>query len=678
MDLSCQQCLLDSHTPTAIIDIFNSLVDATDDLIELIKTTPHQNLKKLRTVFLSVNNYNIEDVVTLSQSSNRQHRYSATYLGLSRIKAECKKRVNFDKIEYLYDNVFAVRFRDVDPLIRGMAVQFVSEFIYDNPILRKTTYLKYIGWALNDRNDSVRRRALRSMAKLTVAYGRMEARRENGEEQENSNNKRRKVLDDDDDFKVFFEKYKDRLVEMACFDSNVNLQKEAGSVVFQLHVAARLFKDEELARVINNDETVTRNKQRVMEVLLPDGVWNMERIHGLYNLLKDKAFANWSLIPSDLEAFVLNILLFIKENSTCCGSSSLCYLNILKMLELPVDPLIFMPLLETTRDNSNNIALVVRCLGRIVSPKEYAGSVTEVLGVLLPIALEDPLVFGPFVELLRKLENDFDVLVADILKQIRLGFKEEYFSFLIKHFDVSDLLCASVSSVDKCYASLWLITRAEYFQIELLQFNDSENLNTLADFLVLFHEQGRIKEDDTIEGLKDRSKVIVDGHTAFIRLYCSLHELISNNLRFYDEESCLHLFKMININLFGDSADLLFRFCNNDTLIQLINMAKYSQPIVTGYLSVVATESKLRVLAKQVASKVRQNEKERYVFKLLRNLVHQKQLLDSVLLFFVPALSANEAIVLESMAIKSKFKSACARLCRLRAPANPEEVETVI
>lgn len=259
MDPSGQLCLLDSHTPAAVIEIFGALADATDDLVELIKAAPHQHLKKLRTVFQSVDNYDVEAVIALCQSPNRQHRYTATYLVLSQIKTECKKRASLDRIAHLYDSVFTVRFRDVDPLIRGMAVQFVSEFIAENPVLRKMAYLKYVGWALNDRNNCVRKRG------GNTRMGK-----------ENAGNAGRKAAPGDD-FEAFFSKY----------------------------------------------PGVTPAKQRVLEALLPDGVWDMERIHELYKSIGAEAFRSWQLSTADLDAFVLNISLFVKEHSVCCDSSPL-------------------------------------------------------------------------------------------------------------------------------------------------------------------------------------------------------------------------------------------------------------------------------------------------------------------------------------------------------------------
>lgn len=663
-------CLLDSHTPASIIELFGGAEDATVELVNLVKSTPHSNIKKLRQVFLALSNYDMEAVYTLSRSPNRFYRYSATYLVLSKIKALCKKKTGFDQIEGMYDSVFTVRFRDVDPLIRGMSVQFLSEWVCEDRILRKMTYLKYIGWALNDRCDSVRKRAIRAIMRLVRVSKRGSEHAADGRVES--------------ELEQFFLRYKSRLIEIAGSDTNLGLQKDACNLIFCIFSDIRIFEEPEILKVLLFDETVTPNKQRAVGLMLPDGVWNLERIHEVFQKSSGKIFRNLEVGGTDAEAFISNICSFIRDNSVCCERGTLCLLDVLRELDLPVDPIHLLPLFEVTKDNKRNSQKTIECFTSIASYTEYPESTTTVLNVLTSACVADlshirdgdPLLLESFVPLLKRLEDDFGVLVSETLDTFRAldaSYRPVITLPLVKGFDVTDILAPGSRSVEKCYGALWLAAKGEYSRIQETEFHDAEFLTSLVDFLVLFHNYGHIEVDD----VENRSNVetacldepapVTDGSSAMRHLYSKLHRVISKNLTFDDEESCLYLFKMIDIGVFPDSAHLLYRKCGAETLAHLISITKAVKAMVVGFFKAVGADRRLYGLAKQLAARVNKNDPDRFVFGLVRESICAKHLLDSVSVYFIPALTLNECIVLENSAPKSRFKTALSRACKARA-----------
>lgn len=706
MEEGNQPSLLDTHTPAAIVDMLGAMPDATAGLTELIKKTPHQSIKKLKHIFLGINNYDMDALVELSQSPNRSHRYTVTFLVLSKIKMLCRRRADFGQIEGLYDSVFSIRFRDVDPLIRGMAVQFVAEWIIENAALRKMDYLKYIGWALNDRSDSVRRRAIRGLFKITTVLKRRAQLRPG---KENAKNQRpggaKEVMNE------FYSKHRERFIEMACYDVNMHLKTDCTDLIILVFVSHGIFSEDDVLDIMKREPSVTPRKQEAMAVLCSDGIWNLQRIHEIYKKAGACVFKSLRLAETEPEALVSNIAEFTKANSACCESDTLCFLDILEELELSLDPAYFISLLEIVKDSRKNTLKAIEAITSIKTFREFGESTTQILGILKSACMEEPVLLEPFAVLLKKLEDDFGALVGEVVGEFKghasaLAAAENGFDFaqssilskgsvvgtadsndgttgaknasafilpLIKNFDVSDILRDDSTSLEKCYGALWMIIRGDFQKVQELKFADAGFFRELVDFLVFFFQQGRLSVED--KDAPDAAFVVCDSRSAFRSLFSKLYHLISSNFRFEDEQACMHLFKMVNLGIFADSASLLFEKCGVETLARFIENAKHVKALVCGFFAVLKGNGRVHGLAKALAAKMSKNDVDRYLFGLVKEHVEDKALLDSVLLHFVPLMNVNECIVLESMAAKSKFKTACMRKCKTR-PEN-KSVENV-
>lgn len=685
--------VLDVYSPEKIIKTLQEKDDCTEDLIEIIKTTTHQQLKKLANIFLSVENFEIEKIIELTVSKMRMHRFNSTFLVFTMIKSIYLDSKQVDRTEALFQSVFIARFRDVDPSIRAMCVQFLCEWVCSSKALRNAEYIKYIGWSLNDKNDSVRRKAVRSVFKM-ARFCKPNAR----------------APDENKAVILFVEKFSKRLLEIATKDCNLNIQKECSKTILAIYLKNEsLFGTENILSVISNDQERTEMKHLVMKRLCPEGIWDLETLHEILMKSKPHVFKNMRLSPEDVNSLVINMTEFIKNKSRCCDSDSLCLFGILNVMEFESDPQVFIDLLEAVKDNGKNIKMAVSALSKVSSYSQYPGSTFRILDHLRKLIQTEDSFIVEFVELLRKLEEDFSLQVEAIISEI----KDKYTLPVVKYFDISDSIGPDASALIKCYTALWKILKEDYEWIENINFhNDTTSINNTnisninnnninisnIDYMVenQTNNQSNMKitdsqmiSDDMIE-LMDfamffHSKTdnrppidkAVDPFSSSKILFEKLISFISKNFTFDSEEKCIRLFKMISIGQFTYSAKVLFEYCSEETLKSFIAQSKDIKPLLLGYLEYLQDTriNKKEMnsngvknhseLSKQIALKVDRNEKDRQFFTLLKRLVDRTDLLDTVLINFIVCLNINECIVLENIAPKSKFKSQLLRKCKI-------------
>lgn len=693
--------LLDSLTPQKIIEDFASKEDCTAEITELIKTTSHSHLKKLQMVFLELRNFSMENLLELTQSKVRPHRYISTFLIFSKIKVLCRGASSCDKIEALYNTVFVVRFRDVDPAIRSMCVQFISEWAVECEALRRMEFLKYIGWALNDRSDMVRRRAIKAIVCVSKLSDEPRRSRKSGD----YDARRHEVL-------AFLEKYKSRVLEMSEFDCNGNLQKDCRKAILAIYARKReMFTREQILRVIGLDDDVNGYKKRALEILCPETIWDLSVLHEIASLSSPRIFKNLRLGDSDVNSFILNIIEFVKRSSVCCNKDYLCFLDILRELPSGVDPRSFTTLLDTVKDNRENVRRVIQSLLCVSSFAEYPKATGELLDSICHTILAsghstvrhldemENYCIEDFVLLLKKLESDFPMQVEEIVSDI----KAQHPLAVIRSFDISDCVLDTSPPILKCYAALWRIAKGDFDWINKLRFSselkhdpaDAENKDNqsegllatgknvqaanvkpegyleLVDFLGFFCSASTTFPVTRATDVPSASKVVFD----------RLHDFIAENFYFEDQEACLYLFKLISAGVFLEHASLLFKHCTEEQLRYFIDTVGNVKHIALGFFDFITGERRLYQLAKPIASRIGKTLKmsqDRYLLAPLKKLVRRHDLLDSVLLHFVPLLDINECIVLESLAPKSKFKSLCLKRCKAIKPVKSEENITFI
>ncbi|EKJ75721.1 hypothetical protein FPSE_04103 [Fusarium pseudograminearum CS3096] len=121
-------------------------------------------------------------------------------------KSTSNRKVCSELIQSFFDTVFVHRYRDVDPRIRTECVEALGNWIISLPALfLDPGYLRYLGWMLSDTHAPTRHEVLRHLAKV--------------------------FRRDADTLGHFIDRFRPRLVEMACKDADVSVRVAAIAVI---------------------------------------------------------------------------------------------------------------------------------------------------------------------------------------------------------------------------------------------------------------------------------------------------------------------------------------------------------------------------------------------------------------------------------------------------------------
>ncbi|KAJ3053350.1 hypothetical protein HK097_004488 [Rhizophlyctis rosea] len=138
-------------------------------------------------------------------------------------------------LQDLFDSFFVHRYRDINPVIRVECIRELGSWIEKFPdYYLDPTYLRYIGWLLSDKVADVRQEALRSLGRLYA----VESLRHG--------------------LRPFTERFKDRIITMACRDAAV--RTEAVITVRRIADAGLLDEDDckKLLRLMYDDNEKVR------------------------------------------------------------------------------------------------------------------------------------------------------------------------------------------------------------------------------------------------------------------------------------------------------------------------------------------------------------------------------------------------------------------------------------
>ncbi|KAM5342617.1 hypothetical protein ACJ41O_013583 [Fusarium nematophilum] len=117
-------------------------------------------------------------------------------------EANSNRKVCSEAIQSFFDTVFVHRYRDVDPKIRTECVEALGHWILALPtIFLEPGYLRYLGWMLSDTNAPTRQEVLKQLTKVFKR--------------------------DAPQLGHFIDRFRPRMVEMACKDSEVSVRVAA-------------------------------------------------------------------------------------------------------------------------------------------------------------------------------------------------------------------------------------------------------------------------------------------------------------------------------------------------------------------------------------------------------------------------------------------------------------------
>ncbi|TBU13706.1 hypothetical protein CWI38_0356p0010 [Hamiltosporidium tvaerminnensis] len=133
------------------------------ELLSLLQTADKKSSKKISKLFSLYKISDFKPFISLTSSKTRNIRFFSTICIYSKIKIFLKTKVSCD---FLLKEVFLQRIKDIDPNIRSISLDYLCQWILVNDVLVKPSYLRYIGLALNDKIDNLRKKAVKIIIKL--------------------------------------------------------------------------------------------------------------------------------------------------------------------------------------------------------------------------------------------------------------------------------------------------------------------------------------------------------------------------------------------------------------------------------------------------------------------------------------------------------------------------------
>lgn len=138
-----------------------------------------------------------------------------------------EKNMLEDFLKDISNTTFVHRYRDVDPKIRQECMTALGSWIDVYPErFFETSYLRYFGWILSDKDSLVRHEVVKSLLKLY------------------------KKLLIVPGFRQFTERFKSRLIDMSIYDSDYNVKFSSLSVLLEI-TRIGFLEEEELLKVIS-------------------------------------------------------------------------------------------------------------------------------------------------------------------------------------------------------------------------------------------------------------------------------------------------------------------------------------------------------------------------------------------------------------------------------------------
>ncbi|CDO96600.1 unnamed protein product [Kluyveromyces dobzhanskii CBS 2104] len=234
----------------------NEVVIETNPLIvDLLTWIPSMSVSKIRSLryvssaaLFSIQNTLSEASVTLEddvlfklrkqltlESKRKKPKVKAIETLKSSISdAEATKTVIENTMDNIIKLCFVHRFKDVDENIRCMAISHLSDWIKNNPeYFFKVTFLKYFGWLLSDSHNSVRLQVVTSLHEL-IKFS----------------NKRNKNTVDNAALRQFFERFKDRMLEIASRDVDLQVRLTSVQVLSSINAYGYL-DDSEVVDIVS-------------------------------------------------------------------------------------------------------------------------------------------------------------------------------------------------------------------------------------------------------------------------------------------------------------------------------------------------------------------------------------------------------------------------------------------
>ncbi|KAL6121908.1 hypothetical protein NUSPORA_01119 [Nucleospora cyclopteri] len=697
--------LFNSHSTSSIINIFQSLPDSSQKLISLIKECSiecmtHASLNKLNEVFISLENYNPEELLQLTASNIRGERSMACRLVFNRMIQEIKQEPSTFAISQWLDDIVKARYRDVDFSIRILTLNLISE---------TNKHLNYAYELVFDANESVRKRALKVFSERATGRNKI-------------NLSTMPYLD------------RNKLSLLGQAESNYKIKTEIVKIFISLFVGNNLSKEEfieNLTKIIglknklNKKALKTDNKillsnklkKAVIKKMLPNGLYDVKLIHFL--ILEN----NLHFLIDDLysfDDFSEMAIEFIQKNSCCCKKQTFCLFSI-SYAYTKISIKTTHKLYEVLKDNKQNLLSLILCLKKIKNYVEEAEHSEKLVKAVFENVMQcihqeaaakenslinDQLASALISFLAYLAESMHDLSMPMLFKLIAIN--NAYYEEALKHINLEER--DEMTVVSRIYKCLWHIKNKEFDKITMEYLNPNDSLIELeeketiicAQFLEFFigklKEIGEIFHCPLFYSPVDETEIsLPTDFLSSVKIICCF--LISIFKKSQIETNCdfdVALIILLKNNVFTDLSHVFFT-SNQRKIDLLLKEDGLIKEMFVGLLkSVVETENEEKKveLGRKISRRIAESnysKKERFVFKEMKEFLSRKRnseknesglqlnstfdkidlcnnksnfIVNCLFPLFINNLSVNECIVLEALVEEGKLKDMLMKRCK--------------
>ncbi|ORD98067.1 hypothetical protein HERIO_81 [Hepatospora eriocheir] len=609
------------------MDKLKAMPDCTFELYEYIKGNLFNT--KIVSIIQDLNNYSIVKFIEYSNDKNRSIRNVVTNVLLDKID----KTEDEDDVRLIIENVLFPRLYDVDSGIRLYCLKQIINLIIKkksnngifNLIVNNVTLITNL---MNDKGELIRKRSL-------------------------------KIL------KMLYDKNKniqipniDKLLK----DKNIQIRTESLKLYMCLFLDGKI-SEIDLFHILKEDNFNLNSKvcKDVFKKLNIDV--NIDDLHRLSKNTSNTFISKIINYNTLLKLFNE----YIKESSNCCSNSYFCLFDVIITNFNITNISIMGDLLETCKDNVNNVIKLVDILYKIDNYLEIPNNLLNRLNTLILNHIKSKTLLEKYLMLLSRIINDFDIKKYLISL---LNINKEYINIIVKYINKQEFISENInylSNTGKCYYILWLLKDKEYEKIQSVLNLEiklkKDEINILIDFIGYFYDKIKLLNGNTVNIMNEENNL---NNLNSILKYVTfkLIEKIRNvnvDEYFIDEINCLYLAKLIKIGIFTSECERLFKYIKIDKLIILFKSINMTEELFKGFINCLLNNKTMKVndiklLSRLISKETNKLSNKTFVFNTIKNNINQVDLIDNCYIYFINNLTLNECIVLENLLSKCKFK----------------------
>lgn len=668
--------IIPSISPTSLLkvlesspkEIMNEFKELNITIKEFIQNLPPISQKNITKLLLLIEN--IEDIIPLTREHDRNTRFISTVICLLKIKILLmKKSKDHDLIFTLFDEVFILRYKDVDANIRMICVENLTEYIYLNDIFRTKEYGKYLGWALEDKNDGVKKKAIKGCLKI------LEIIKCDTKTKNKLNEKTNKELIE------IFKIYKNKVI-LLCEGNKSGRIKQLSVTLLMKMYKQSLCDKEELFKVINNFS------EKEINSLFED----IKKENGLFSAVKEiyeyghEIICKINLNENEIKEI---IKIFLEKED-------IDFLSILALIVKPEHNVIneLTSIIKQFKENKDNLILIYQPLITIDTQfilMEHEELVD--LTIFIISNYNDITLLSRAFMFLKKVESIFSSKIVFFLENIKYSENRELILHALRTFDLSECITDDYDIESKILSSFWNMTKGNYFYLENvnLEIKNESDFEVATNFILYCFEnlkqQSALDEKfefcyDALSGMKFLFDRLVKECNIFLNTNLSSGEtksieqenkeafnfkeelkLLKNKKQKYSDK-ILTCFSKI-AHFLADHLIILF-YCKKDDILTAFNNFKTFDELTDAFFEYLKIEHNLNFGdIKNISIFLSKKLKKYNVYAFLKGLNEKKVLYDNCFVFFVKFLDVQECLKLyENIKFKGKYGKMLEKRCK--------------